>query len=98
MVSAKSSLKTSSIRRLDVRRRVYDVPGNQPRAGGQLQHGPAPHCGAEKLAHLSIGRRVLAQEAVVDLCMPVPEIRFSTSLRLSSSILLKSSNLQIQVD
>ena len=47
------------VRRLDVRRRVYDVFCDQSRAGRQLQHRFMPHNWPDQLIHLVIRRPIL---------------------------------------
>lgn len=62
------------VRRLDVRRRVYDVFCDQPRAGGQLQPRLVPHDWLDQLIHLVIRRPILSHKAVVTSGIFVPEI------------------------
>ena len=61
------------IRRLDVRRRVYDVFCDQSRAGGQLQHRFCFHHRPDELIHLVICRPILLHKVVVTSGISVPE-------------------------
>ena len=61
------------IRRLDVRRRVYDVPCDQSCAGGQLQHRFGFHHRSDQRIHLVICRPILLHKAVVTTGIFVPE-------------------------
>ena len=62
------------VRRLDVRRRVYDVPCDQSRAGSKLQHRLVPHDRPDQLIHLVIRRPILSHKAVVTSGIFIPEI------------------------
>ena len=61
------------IRRLDVRRRIYDVLCDQPRAGCQFQHRFGFHDWPEQRIHLLIRRPILSHKAVVTTGIFVPE-------------------------
>ena len=62
------------VRRLDVRRRVYDVLCDQPRAACQLQHCFGFHHRPDQRIHLLIRRPILSHKAVVPTGISVPEI------------------------
>ena len=64
-----------SIRRFDMLCRADDVLHDQPRAGGKLQNRFGFHNRSNQLVHLPIRRRVLSHEAVIPLCIFIPEIR-----------------------
>ena len=65
------------VRRLDVRRRVYDVFCDQSRAGRQLQHRLGFYNRPDQLIHLVIRRPILSHKAVVTSGIFVPEILVS---------------------
>ena len=62
------------VRRLDVRRRVYDVLRDQPRAGRQLQHRFCFHHRPDVRTHFVIRRPILSHKAVVPTGIFVPKV------------------------
>ena len=62
------------VRRLDVRRRVYDVFCDQSRAGRKLQHRLGFYNRPDQCIHLVIRRPILSHKAVIPPGIFVPEI------------------------
>ena len=59
---------------LDAARRAYQLFCQLPGSGRQLKHGFVLHHRPQPLGQLLIGGRIPAQEAVVVLCVLIPEI------------------------
>ena len=65
-------------------RRIDDMPGDQPRAGGQLQHRLMPHHRTDQFIQPLIRRRVLLHKPVIPPGVSIPEILIRAHIRTAS--------------